>query len=62
MVKLTKRQAEILEFLKAWISEHGYPPTRIEMAQQLGFRSPNAAEDHLKALARKGVIEMISGA
>jgi len=62
MVKLTKRQAEILEFLKGWISEHGYPPTRIEMAQQLGFRSPNAAEDHLKALARKGVIEMISGA
>lgn len=62
MVKLTKRQAEVLEFLKGWISEHGYPPTRIEMAQQLGFRSPNAAEDHLKALARKGVIEMISGA
>jgi len=62
MVKLTKRQAEILDFLKEWISEHGYPPTRIEIAQQLGFRSPNAAEDHLKALARKGAIEMISGA
>lgn len=62
MSKLTKRQAEILEFLKDWIEEHGYPPTRIEIAQTLGFRSPNAAEDHLKALARKGAIEMISGA
>lgn len=62
MSKLTKRQAEILEFLREWIEEHGYPPTRIEIAQTLGFRSPNAAEDHLKALARKGAIEMISGA
>lgn len=62
MSKLTKRQSEILDFLKGWIDEHGYPPTRIEIAQALGFRSPNAAEDHLKALARKGAIEMISGA
>ena len=62
MLKLTKRQSEILAFLKNWINEHGYPPTRIEMAQQLGFRSPNAAEDHLRALARKGAIEMTSGA
>lgn len=62
MQKLTKRQSEILEFLKDWITEHGYPPTRIEMAQTLGFKSPNAAEDHLKALTRKGAIEMIAGA
>lgn len=62
MSKLTKRQGEILEFLKGWIEEHGYPPTRIEIAKALGFRSPNAAEDHLRALARKGAIEMISGA
>lgn len=62
MSKLTKRQGEILEFLKGWIEQHGYPPTRIEIAQALGFKSPNAAEDHLKALARKGAIEMISGA
>ena len=62
MSKLTKRQAEILDFLKGWIEEQGYPPTRIEIAQALGFKSPNAAEDHLKALARKGAIEMISGA
>lgn len=62
MSKLTKRQGEILDFLKDWIEEHGYPPTRIEMAQSLGFKSPNAAEDHLRALERKGAIEMISGA
>src|SRR5699024_1639322 len=45
-----------------WIEENGYPPTRAEIAKDLGFRSPNAAEDHLKALARKGAIEMIPGA
>lgn len=62
MPKLTKRQSEILSFLKTWIEENGYPPTRAEIAKDLGFRSPNAAEDHLKALARKGAIEMIPGA
>ena len=62
MLKLTKRQSEILNFLKVWIEENGYPPTRAEIAKELGFKSPNAAEDHLKALARNGVIEMIPGA
>ncbi len=62
MLKLTKRQSEILSFLKSWIEDNGYPPTRAEIAKELGFKSPNAAEDHLKALARKGVIEMIPGA
>ena len=62
MPKLTKRQSEILSFLKTWIEDNGYPPTRAEIAKELGFRSPNAAEDHLKALARKGAIEMIPGA
>lgn len=62
MSKLTKRQAEILSFLKIWIEDNGYPPTRAEIAKELGFKSPNAAEDHLKALARKGAIEMIPGA
>src|SRR5690554_1077542 len=62
MQKLTKRQQEILHFLKNWIEQHGYPPTRVEMANALGFRSPNAAEDHLKTLARKGAIEMTAGA
>jgi len=62
MSKLTKRQSEILNFLKTWIEDNGYPPTRAEIAKELGFKSPNAAEDHLKALARKGAIEMIPGA
>ncbi|MDY0208168.1 MAG: transcriptional repressor LexA [Pseudomonas sp.] len=62
MSKLTKRQSEILTFLKTWIEDNGYPPTRAEIAKELGFKSPNAAEDHLKALARKGAIEMIPGA
>ncbi len=62
MHKLTARQSEILALIKRYLTEHGYPPTRIEIAQELGFKSPNAAEDHLRALARKGLIEMIAGA
>lgn len=62
MLKLTPRQAEILAFVKDFLEQHGYPPTRAEIAQKLGFKSPNAAEEHLKALARKGAIEMIPGA
>lgn len=62
MQKLTPRQAEILEFIKRSLEENGFPPTRAEIAQALGFKSPNAAEEHLKALARKGAIEMTPGA
>jgi repressor LexA len=62
MRDLTARQQEILLLIQSHISETGFPPTRAEIAQQLGFRSPNAAEEHLKALARKGVIELTSGA
>jgi repressor LexA len=62
MLKLTPRQAEILAFIKHCLDDNGYPPTRAEIAQALGFKSPNAAEEHLKALARKGAIEMIPGA
>ncbi len=62
MVKLTTRQHEVLACIKKHINQTGYPPTRAEIARDLGFRSANAAEDHLKALARKGVIEMINGA
>ena len=62
MYKLTKRQAEILELIKAHIEDTGFPPTRAEIAKTLGFRSPNAAEEHLRALARKGAIEMTPGA
>ena len=62
MQKLTPRQAEILSFIKRCLEDHGFPPTRAEIAQELGFKSPNAAEEHLKALARKGAIEMTPGA
>ncbi|WP_281646882.1 transcriptional repressor LexA [Parendozoicomonas sp. Alg238-R29] len=61
MIKLTKRQSEILDVIKSHIDETGFPPTRAEIARELGFRSANAAEDHLKALARKGAIEIIPG-
>ncbi|MDE1463917.1 transcriptional repressor LexA [Spartinivicinus poritis] len=61
MAKLTARQAEIFQFIKDHIEETGFPPTRAEIARQLGFRSVNAAEEHLKALARKGAIEIIAG-
>lgn len=62
MTKLTPRQSQILAFIKRCLEDNGYPPTRAEIAQELGFKSPNAAEEHLKALARKGAIEMTPGA
>lgn len=62
MIKLTSRQQEVLDLIKRHIDSTGYPPTRAEIAQALGFRSANAAEEHLKALARKGAIEMVAGA
>jgi repressor LexA len=62
MRELTARQQEIIELIKDHISNTGFPPTRAEIAQKLGFRSANAAEEHLKALARKGVLELTSGA
>ncbi|QLF91987.1 transcriptional repressor LexA [Pseudomonas sp. ABC1] len=62
MIKLTPRQSEILAFIKRCLEENGYPPTRAEIAQELGFKSPNAAEEHLKALRNKGAIEMTPGA
>ena len=58
---LTLRQTEILEFIQRFISETGMPPTRADMARELGFRSANAAEEHLRALQRKGVIELLPG-
>jgi repressor LexA len=62
MAELTPRQSEILSFIQEFIDEHGMPPTRAEIARSLGFRSANAAEEHLRALRRKGVIELIPGA
>ncbi len=60
-VKLTARQQQILELIQQAIATTGAPPTRAEIAAELGFRSANAAEEHLQALARKGVIELVSG-
>jgi repressor LexA len=62
MEKLTQRQQQVLDFVRQHINDTGYPPTRADIAQQLGFKSANAAEEHLKALARKGAIEMVAGA
>jgi len=62
MEKLTPRQQEVLDLVKRHIEQTGFPPTRADIAKELGFRSANAAEEHLKALARKGAIEMIAGA
>jgi repressor LexA len=59
--KLTARQQQILELIQTAIARTGAPPTRAEIASELGFKSANAAEEHLQALARKGVIELVSG-
>src|SRR5690606_6164496 len=59
MQKLTARQQQVLAFIREYMATNGYPPTRVDIARELGFRSPNAAEDHLKALARKGAIEVL---
>lgn len=61
MEKLTQRQQEVLDIVRHHIEDTGYPPTRADIARELGFKSANAAEEHLKALARKGAIEMIAG-
>ena len=58
---LTTRQSEILHFIQRFMETTGMPPTRAEMARELGFRSANAAEEHLRALKRKGVIELLPG-
>jgi len=60
--ELTPRQREILDLIRERIEHEGMPPTRAEIARVLGFRSANAAESHLRALARKGVIELTPGA
>ena len=59
--KLTERQQQILELIQTAVEQTGAPPTRAEIANALGFRSANAAEEHLQALARKGAIELVSG-
>lgn len=57
--RLTDRQGEILDFIRECIRTHGLPPTRAEIARHFGFKSPNAAEDHLRALRRQGFIELV---
>ena len=61
MKPLTARQAEVLQLIRDFVQSTGFPPTRADIAQVLGFKSANAAEDHLKALARKGYIELLPG-
>lgn len=61
MDTLTARQTQILKLIEDYTEHSGYPPTRNEICAAMGFRSPNAAEEHLRALARKGAIEMIPG-
>jgi repressor LexA len=62
MDQLTPRQKQILDMIQEFIADNGLPPTRAEIARSLGFKSANAAEDHLKALQRKGVLELMPGA
>jgi len=62
MRQLTPRQREILELIQSFIDEFGMPPTRAEIARELGFKSANAAEEHLRALQKKGVLSLVPGA
>jgi repressor LexA len=62
MDELTERQKEILQVIQSLMEEKGVPPTRVELARAAGFKSPNAAEGHLRALARKGIIALLPGA
>lgn len=60
-MKLTVRQQQVLDFITTAVTQAGLPPTRVEIARQFGFRSINAAEQHLRALARKGAIDLMAG-
>ncbi|MGF6569416.1 SOS-response transcriptional repressor, LexA [Paraburkholderia fungorum] len=62
MTKLTARQQQVFDLIRRAIERSGFPPTRAEIAAELGFSSANSAEEHLRALARKGVIELAAGA
>tara|TARA_B100001013_G_scaffold335037_1_gene253164 strand:- start:850 stop:1452 length:603 start_codon:yes stop_codon:yes gene_type:complete len=62
MKDLTERQQEILNLIKSYLKTQGFPPTRADIAKTLGFKSPNAAEQHLRAIEKKGFISILSGA
>ncbi|MDF1645019.1 MAG: transcriptional repressor LexA [Pseudomonadales bacterium] len=61
MTNLTARQEQVFNLIKRYIDDSGYPPTRADIAKEFGFKSPNAAEEHLRSLQKKGVIEIIPG-
>jgi len=61
MQQLTPRQSQILHMIQEFMAEYGMPPTRAEIAKELGFKSSNAAEEHLRALQKKGVLELVPG-
>ena len=61
MKELTARQQEILDLIKESIKNKGFPPTRADIAKKLGFKSANAAEQHLRAIEKKGFIKILSG-
>jgi len=62
MQALTQRQQQILDWIREFIDQSGMPPTRADLSKAMGFKSPNAAEEHLRTLQRKGAIEMLPGA
>ena len=62
MSELTPRQLQVLKLIQRTVAENGMPPTRAEIAEEFGFKSANAAEEHLRALQRKGVLDLIPGA
>lgn len=62
MTELTDRQASVLDYIRNYTAEHNRPPTRAEIVEAFGFASPNAAQSHLRALARRGAIELVHGA
>ena len=62
MKNLTDRQKEILNLIKSYIGDYGFPPTRADISKELGFKSANAAEQQLRAIEKKGFIKILSGA
>ncbi len=62
MKNLTNRQKEILDLIKSYITDYGFPPTRAEISKVLGFKSANAAEQHLRAIEKKGYLKILAGA
>ena len=62
MKNLTERQKEILDLIKSYIGDYGFPPTRADISKKFGFKSANAAEQHLRAIEKKGFIKILSGA